>query len=614
MDASNNSPKLEEVILQYGDLVVENYQRTYSWKEEQIRELFDDLCDIAPTKNTHFFGTLILQDRKCRKHEKCANIVDGQQRLTTVFILVSALRDQLLKMSTHEINSKQSGKKPINVLHRTWNFLYPGDDLTEPRFISNRFLREIMAESVLAEPDNQLPLPKKGASPTKDFRKGVLLVRELVSKDLSGYESEDEKLHRINELLDSLLSKFRVLKVSTSNINESLEIFLTLNNRGLPLGPSDIVRGQIMAILGKDQDERQQSALQKKILDDWREIADNVRDPESFMRHYLVATNMNKEKIQKSKVVDEVMRRIASADSEDKHRLARDLWDELIEASNVYRRILNPDMGGDTQYYLELLHGLLKSHRVFLLTALGMDFEEKERNELVRWVFILSFKWVMAGQNAQTLENFFQSQSVALREGAKVSEVVNEFQDRVNDLPYDSFKFFENDADSSFVTRAALHYINKRLAPNAAEIELSAKNLHLEHVAPQSETPDWKLALFSSDEEKYEDYESVIRSGGNLTLLDKGLNIQAKQKPFDDKKVHYDESALVLTRDFLKITHWDEAMIQARTQWLSEMFDILWSGSTSSRDVVYFSKWLKKNGDTESDLKIAGSSNSTFSN
>jgi hypothetical protein len=588
METSPFTPTLNDVVTDYMQLKVEDYQRTFSWGKEQIEELFEDLKECVLSGETHFFGTLILQNKKDERG--VATVVDGQQRLTTTFILVATLRDALNELTTFVIAPEKENLMPINVKDKAWKFLYPANNFNEHRFASSRFLRDLMRNSVLAEPEKQSSLPDRDKAVTLSFRKGVRQIRELVRKDLVAFPDEGSKLHRINSLLDALLDRFIVLRVATTSLSESLDIFLTLNNRGLPLGPSDIVRGEIMSALGQSRSEKEQLEIQRDILEEWETIAENVGEPEAFLRHYLVSTS--EDKVQKKKVVSAVIKRISGQDLVAKQRAARHFWDDLMSSSVTYSQILNPRMGGDCQYHIELLEGLVKSHRILLLTVLNQEIEESLRNEIVRLTFVLSYRWVIAGKNAQRLEDFYQSQSAALRGEDRPQVVIAALREAIEDFDVNLPRFFSVDADSSFVSRALLHAVHSAVTKGASPIPLDSKRLHLEHIAPQSENEEWVEALFEGNSDEYKDYESVVSSVGNLTLFDQILNIQAQRKPFNEKKTLYTKSVMDVARDLATFETWNQTMVVERTKWLVEMFEIIWSVEPSKAKVVRFSEWF----------------------
>lgn len=583
MESNVNTPKLSDVIRQFQEIRVDDYQRTYAWTNDQIDELFDDLKETASSGDNHFFGTLIFET----SDNHVAKIVDGQQRLTTVFVLVAALRDEISKLSMNEIPAEKSGQLPVHVANKAWAILYPAQDTSQHRFQSNRFLREIFAKGVMPEPSLQNPINDRASEISLAFRKGIKRIRSLVTADLARYEGEIEKLRRINVLLDALLEKFLVLRVITGSLSESLEIFLTLNNRGLPLGPSDLVRGAIMSALGYGETEAHQAKLHQKIFEEWKSVSDLVKEPETFLRHYLVSAG--KEKVQKKKVFEAVNERIKDDNADKRKHKAGIFWEGVLEAAEIYNKIIDPKMGGGIELYLELLEGLIKSHRVFLLTAFSKINDPVALEEITRVTMVLGYRWVMSGGNAQKLEDFFQARSTDLREGLAASTVRDSIKEAAR-IQLDAAEYLAEEGDSSFVSRALLFSVNQKLAPDA-NLQRLDKNLHLEHVAPKTETDDWKRSVFYGITEAYADYDSIVSEIGNLTLLDSKINIKAQQKLFDEKKKKYNDSVIKLTRDLTAINSWGKEEIKARTRWLADCFEILWSVDYSDQPIVSFSSW-----------------------
>lgn len=589
MEANANTPTLFDVVKQFDKIEVDDYQRTYAWTRDEIEEFFTDLKECADEEDgTHFFGTLILQSHD----NSLATVVDGQQRLTTTFILVAALRDAIMKLGIDTIPGV-GDKLPVRVIDKTWKYLYVNDNASVHRFHSNRFLRDIMAKSVIAKPEAQQELRARDQQITLAFRKAIGVVRGLVKADLDEFHSPEEKLLRINDLLDTLMENFLVLRVITSSVSESLEIFLTLNNRGLPLGPSDLVRGEIMSRLAIGESEAAQRRMHTRIFEEWKDITENVKEPEVFLRHYLVATG--KDKVQKKKVYDRVIERLKPTDTEDRKARANDFWGKLIRASEVYNQIISPKMGGDCQYQLELLDGLIKSHRILLLNVLGKEgLDSAARDEIVRLVFTLAFRWVMGGGNAQKLEDKFQKWGFDFMNDSDVDALVESITLAASELTTDVPKYLKEEGDSGFVGRAVLHAVNRALTPGANPVALDG-TIHLEHIAPQSVTDHWQDALFEGDSSQFDKYDSTISEIGNLTLLDFKLNLQAQQLEFGLKKDKYTLSTIKITRDLLTLSEWSENSVKQRTKWLSAMFDVIWSVNPNGNQVKSFNDWLANN-------------------
>ena len=591
MKTGQSTLTLMEVMKKYDKLRVEDYQRTYSWSSTQITDLWVDVIDTAAEMNSdHFFGTLILQLNP--GEPKVATIVDGQQRLTTVFIFLSAIRDAIHGLTVQEIAPQKNMLAPIRPMEIAWQtILGPKQQKGEFRFESSRFLRKIMAECVLAEPLDQKSLPIRDKKVTIALRKGVRHARLLVQKELQKSSSDEQKLLKAYDLLKALTERFYVLQIETGSIGESLDIFLTLNNRGMPLGPSDLVRGELMRILGNGLDEKDQSKLQEKILDEWTEIVELVSEPEVFLRHYLLSTG--DEKVQKKMVVDFVKTRLAgSGEGANKVQEAEIFWKDLKQAALKYGAFLQPHQLVDpSSYFVELLEGLQKSHRIAILTLLRGNYPEDARNEIIRLIYVLSFRWSIANLNRQAIEDLFQELSSKMRKGTTHTDLISELEQTCSDIDVDFNKFFKGDIDDDFVTRAALHYINKLTAKGVIIHDL--KSLHLEHIAPQTETDEWLQALFGPDEKAYANYEVVVTGGGNLTLLDPGLNTKIGNKSFKDKKTEYTKSGLFITSNLCEFETWDESLIIERADWLAACFNLLCSPEKPPKKLESFTDWYR---------------------
>ena len=580
-----------EILKKYEKLRVEDYQRTYSWSPSQITDLWTDIVETADeTATDHFFGTLILQ--LSPNEPKSATIVDGQQRLTTVFIFLAAIRDSINDLSIKEIAPEKNRLAPIRPMEIAWQtILSPKQARGDYRFESSRFLRKVMSECVLAEPLDQKPLPMRDKKVTIALRKGVRHARLLVQKEMNKQVTDQDRLMRAFELLKALTEKFYVLQIETGSIGESLDIFLTLNNRGLPLGPSDLVRGELMRILGQGLNEQEQGKLQERILDEWTDIVELVSEPETFLRHFLLATS--EDKVQKKLVVDFVKRRLNGGEDTDKVQEAENFWRELKSASVRYGAIISQpnQLGEEYAYYVELLEGLQKSHRIALMTLLNQNYAEDEIAEIIRLVYVLSYRWSMANLSRQAIEDFFQILSTKMREGAIASDLIADLISQCDDVHVDFSRFFRGDIDDDFVTKAALHFINKLTAKGTIIHDL--KVLHLEHIAPQSETDEWLASFYGGDESKYNRYESTVTAGGNLTLLDPGLNTKIGNKNFLAKKSEYTKSGLFITSNLCEFESWDESLVFERSEWLAESFRLICSSSRPPKKLVSFTEWYR---------------------
>ena len=607
--------KLGHLVTSFQRLEVEDYQRVYVWESENIQNLWDDLvaCADAPKDRDHFFGTLILQT-DAESERDTAKVVDGQQRLTTVFLVVAALRDAISSLSISAL-PPQGSVLGIDVLRNAWNFLVVNLDTAQHRFIPNRLLRKIMATSVIPEPLGRPEVPwrnkqsyEKATEITKPFRQAVRFIHALVGEDLAGLPDDLQKLTRINQLLDTLFTRFTVLKVTSSSIDESLDIFLTLNSRGRELNASDLARGEILKklTLGISEESRIQ-AIHKQNLEDWDHIGQFVGDHEVFLRHFLVSTSSNQ--ITKKMVLNEVVQRLnpKEADGLSDINRAHAFWDDFKKAGNRYGRILKADFPEPTRTHMLQLNDLIVSHRVLFLNVLNQNLQQQVLAEIVRLTWVLAYRWRLLTMNAQDLENFFRDtgRSLALNK-LDAAGVISVLESKISDLPMINEKKWLTDRDGSSHARALL-YMLYYLGVGKEPLKWKMSDFHLEHVAPQSRTPHWvseALPGVEIDSVDDEDWRTLVSAAGNLTLLDPGINLKVQNDPFrtssecpsedkdiDNKVCWYRKSVLEMNREICDEPVWTREVIEDRSKWLAAMFENIWAVKPKYDNVISYAEW-----------------------
>lgn len=607
MDANGGTLALGQIVTTYSKLIVEDYQRPYTWGKEEIEDLFSDLWECMSERSTHFFGTLILQKDDDKPHVK---VVDGQQRLTTTFIVVAALRDELSRLSNPVISGGQHHAQ-VFVPQKAHEYLLVDGDFKKFRLQPNRTVHDLMMECVLPPlSDDRKAVPAKDVQVTLAFRKAVTLIRQIIAKDLSEKtNSEETRLERINEYLDALLKRFLVLRVLTADVAESLDIFLTLNNRGMPLGASDIVRGELLKRIGFGLTGRELAEVHKKNLDEWQEIIEDVQEPEVFLRHFMVS--YQPEAVQKKKVVSKVVNQIKATDPLIEKQNAKTFWSDLRAASKIYNQTLHSYVDQEnksqfsqdrwTRLYIEVLHGLMKTHRIFLLNFLKHHQapRDEQRAEILRLLCVYAIRYNMRGSNAQEIEDNFQSWGREYDQTQNLDLLREHLVDGIEKQGVSAEQFFAADADGDYVTRALLYIVNYHLSVKNWPL----KGYHLEHIAPQTPTPGWESEFFAGVEDSELEWSDEVSKLGNLTLLDPEINWRIQNWAFEDKQGAYAQGSTKITDDLLpqnlrtqydavanNVWHVDDVTL--RTSWLVESFELIFSATKApANSVKTFTAW-----------------------
>ena len=220
----------------HAKLVVPIYQRKYEWTKLNVETLLNDILDRTKDKKDHYFGTIAQksQSRKSSNHEpNIIKIIDGQQRITTSLLIISAAREVLLKNFNYNKEDEIDWYNDLIKNHYNKNklgeYIYnPGGSIKE-----NEIFRNILNNEY-----NNEDLSKSKSKYAKNF----LLIKKYIEKEL---KSKD----KIFEFINIFLTKF---SVATINFDEKefsnkqeMEIFENLNSKGLELKITDLIKNHI---------------------------------------------------------------------------------------------------------------------------------------------------------------------------------------------------------------------------------------------------------------------------------------------------------------------------------------------------------------------------------
>lgn len=577
---------LNSTFADYKKITIADYQRNYDWGKSEISDLWGDLLEVITSGKDHFFGSLILQTTG----DKACELVDGQQRFTTVFLFVSRLRDEIHRLSVREIKASGAGERDIQVLVAIEDFLYGHQvKTTEPRFEPNTLLQTVGRAAFLPEnPENRAKkIPKRSGAADREatlpFRNAYWAIADIVQKEIADLKDDETKLARLHQIAIALLEQLKVLTITTANSEESLDVFMTTNDRGLPLGVFDLVRGQVLKATTSGKSESEKKEIFVDTLKDWEEILINVEGskPDQFLRHHLLSRTAQKITMKSVPSVTESEINFRKAGSATR---AKDLWESVKISSGVYDELLRPSMPSPTKEHLEGLRMLADSYRVFALRVFHPEasLSPKEKAELTRLLWVSVVRWNMAYGNAQEFEGRLQTAAEPLWASGGYPEAKKRLTELAS-TEYDLEKYLA-DGVTAQTAKAILLAIETELSGKASTLDVS--RLTIEHVAPQKSTVDWEAKLKHPKRE----YKELMVDIGNLTILDSGLNSSVKQDPFHKKVIDYGKSRSNITNDLAELQDWNTTIIEHRHQWLVESLKSLLE--VQPQEIVHFSAWM----------------------
>lgn len=236
--AFTSNPRTLRDILSSGFFVIPRYQRPYSWTREEVDELWDDA--IAEGASEYFIGSMVVYPEK-KKGVRA--VIDGQQRLTTLAMMLAAIRDEA---DSHDLEKLANG---------THIFLERRDEDDDERSVLVGPSYPYLQDRVLSRGESELA-PKGGREQTAiedAFERVQELVRGALSPittdtSLSARRRTTAVEKKLRAIRDALLD-LQLIFVEVSNVDDATTIFVTLNARGRDLEPADLVKATLLAIL-----------------------------------------------------------------------------------------------------------------------------------------------------------------------------------------------------------------------------------------------------------------------------------------------------------------------------------------------------------------------------
>jgi hypothetical protein len=617
--ATNGQIQSLETLCSKIQLEVPEFQRNYSWQAEQIGEFHSDIQNAIKKKSSHFIGSTILMSKKHSNNTNVYLIIDGQQRFTTIFMYVAIIRD-LVKTFPQNVQVITDEFLSVNVADEATKFLFKKEQNEWiPKFKSNSFLEDFFFQHVLAQVDRR-EMPRNHKPWSIDLRNGYRYIRNLLQEEINQFAHDYEKVKFLNEFLETIFD-LSILSIYTEEYPESFDIFMTLNNRGMSLGPSDLVKSLFMKH-GVDglTDPAVIETVNEKIQEDWKTLTENLgdgnesADPDTFLRHYLVSELPDP--VQAKRIFTEIGNIILSkykpdSVSELKPKIeARKLLDRLIQKSLIYAQINDPLVkirDSEIRTKVHKMIFLFDTIKIVLLKIMDpeINLTDTQRKELVRICETLSLRWLIVNGNAQQLENIFQNACAELRkENLHYAEVIKILTERIPSDAAVKPQFYA-EINKPKLVKVILHTINSAIYDRSELVVFDPKKVQLEHIVPQN-PEKWVNDLFLGTPTNLKEpkYKSLCENWGNKTILDFKINASVKDEKFEVKKngivkpngnqePGYKNSQLKITADIANFSTWTEREVELRNQWIGETFTKIWSLSEGTQNIDAFSEWIK---------------------
>ncbi len=534
------------------------YQRPYAWTEEETGTLFDDLYSFYLSENTdenYFLGSIVLiKENTDRK----ADVIDGQQRLTTLTILFAVLADcfKSLDNKTSCIELLQEkGNKLAGIASQPRVFLREWDQ----QFF-NKYIQNVQIDDLLKIDSATLDTESK-----RHIQKNCATLKERFNDT---FQDEDELLN----FSSFLLNRCYLVAVSTPSQASAFRVFSVMNSRGLDLLPTDIIKSETIGKLPKD--------LQQEYTDKWENL-ENLVGREGFNEVFThTRTIFTMEKAKKN-LLDEFRTFVIPETT------PRSLIDDYLEPyTNAFRELKNCTYTAtkNSEEINDLLTWLNKNNNYdWMPPAILFMTMHPDDSDYLLW-FI---------KKLERLASYLQvtAQDVNHRM-SRYKFILTEIKDRPDSSLTDPLKLIEltewekeefvKTLNGEIYTMPATrrNYIIQRLDSFVSDggATYNTKLFTIEHVLPQnlSSGSEWFDIWTESRTRQY-----WLNRIANLVPLTRQRNSAAQNYDFDVKKEKYfstksGTSSYQLTTQVLHIDKWTPDVVSERQEYLLSVFTENW--------------------------------------
>lgn len=533
-----------ESILKKGQYIIPEYQREYDWTEENLNEFIHDIKES--NEENYFIGHMVCEGNYNGVKFK---VIDGQQRITTITIMLSVIRDIFYEKELYNL---------ANGLHE--NYIFSKDkDYNEYVILDNKMPYPVLQAYVQSKPDKK----DKKIQAIKSGEKKIIKAYDKFYKEWK--ELLEDKL---KELRDKILN-LEIIFVAVDDEVDAFTIFETLNAKGKDLTPLDLIKNQVF------KNYTRQIHIDEP-NDSWKKIIENSKDRNIKFLNYFWASRYKK--VSDRKIYKEFIKK-SKEDDFDYNVFIENLLDD----SKIFQKIISPKLEywnntGEFKVYFAL--NAIQIFNIQVANSLLMSLLREYKNKNISSKYLVKaltaiekFHFInnaIIGGRSSGLDTMYSriSRDLYSAKGRHLKHnIIDEMVDKLKGkLPniaqfkakIDSRLYFSS---KNTKQKKLVQYVLKRLEYEKQNYNIELFDISLEHIYPEKFDKFWKNINIE-----------YIQNIGNLVLLDKDINSKIGNKNYDEKKkIILEKSTLLTTKEvFEEYTNWNEDTINTRRDFLIE--------------------------------------------
>jgi Protein of unknown function DUF262/Protein of unknown function (DUF1524) len=537
------------------------FQRDYSWGEEEWEDLWTDLLGALDPHGepAHYMGYLVLQTGDNRDFQ----VIDGQQRLTTVSLLVLAAM-RLLKANAEQPGGNKNDQQRLEQLRASYiGSLDPVTLNARNKLVLNRNNNIYYQDYLVALAPS---LPQRGfPASTHAMRKAF----EWLEQRLKSYVSRaEDKGLALAMFVESMSDKLFFTVITVADELNAYKVFETLNARGVRLSATDLLKNYLFSVLARNAaNSGELPELERR----WESTVGRLGS-ESFPDFLRMHWNSRKSLARQSELFKTI--RAAVPGREDVFRLLREM-DEDIDA---YLALTQPEASGwsgNCKNAAQELRMFSVRQPYPMLMAAKRKLSDADFEHLIQATAVIAFRYnVIGSQTTGEQERIYHQAAMQITRGAasRLAEVLNGLRGIYrNDEAFKADFSTKTLRTTSSRNAKILRYILCRLeAQNSTPLDPDSPQLTIEHVLPQNPGTGW-----SAFEDR--DLDEFVYRLGNMVLLEPTKNREAGRESYAIKREILARSQVPLTRQLAdENQEWTPQRLEARQRALARIATGVW--------------------------------------
>jgi hypothetical protein len=558
-------------LLREGRLNVPFNQRSYAWREKHVRNLFQDLDEEIEGGDggEYFLGTLVL----IQKGNETPTIVDGQQRLATISILLARIRDKLAKLNRAQTAQAIEESFLTNIDRRSEQRVSRLQlNLEDNAFYLDKILP---ADVVVVE------------QPVSRSNRRLLRASKLASEKCEALIKDRSLDHQANTLLkwvDFIEDHATVFLIVAPDEVSAFRMFETLNDRGLKVSQSDILKNYFFSRAGDRSNEAQN--MWSKLISIIESIGGDEReekeydDEEDIDKHDLLVTYIRHLWVTehgptKARLLADKIR--AEVNNEAK---ALSFLNDAATGASDYIALWNSQSPKWTKYksttkqHIETIAKHLRVEQIRpLLFAVARHFKPDEADKAFKLFVSWSVRFLIFGGRGGMLDTQYSLR--AMEVGTKVITTADQLAKKMAPYVPTDAEFVEAFTNARVSRPHLARYYLRALEKNAKGLPQpeyvaneDVADITLEHILPLNPGKDWKIA-----DEAAQAAQKLL---GNMVLIRANQNREIANLGFEAKRAALGKSGYDLTKQVAKYKTWTRDDIRDRQAALAKLAVKTW--------------------------------------